>query len=217
MDDGELVDGEEANLSEPGLKPWYKFWANRWMSSPTVNGMTLNQQAIFVRVLCGIHMYGKLPRDPWQLHKLIGTPYKATALWMQSYFHLTVDVQSNRSESEAEGKSKRTQFTVPKMEELQVLSKKSSADRAGDEKRSDQRRSYLSSAPDGAGEKKQPPGPKRLPPDPNCSECHGEGVIDIPAHPGRAEMAWNTIAQDCECTMARQGSRGGRGGVDGEP
>src|SRR5437588_9249848 len=102
------------------------------MSSTTVNGMTLNQQAIYVRILCGIHMYGKLPRDPWHLHKLIGTPFRTTKLWMQSYSHLTVDVQSNDSESEVEVKSNCTYFTVPKMEELQELSKKSSADRAGD-------------------------------------------------------------------------------------
>lgn len=213
----ELVEGEETNLTEPGLKPWYKFWANRWISSPTVNGMTLNQQAIFVRILCGIHMFGKLPRDPWRLHKLIGTPYKATALWMQSYFHLTVDVQSNNSESEAEVKSKCTQFTVPKMEELQELSKKSSADRAGDQRRSDKRRSDSYSAPVGAAAKrKRPPSPRRLAPDPNCPQCQGEGVIDVPAHPGRAEMAWNTIAQDCECTAAKREPRNSHIGVRGE-
>lgn len=198
----ELMDGEEANLTEPGLKPWFKFWANRWMSSPTVSGMTLNQQAIFVRILCGIHMYGKLPRNPWQLHKLIGTPYKATALWMQSYFHLTVDVQSKCSESEVEVKSKCTQFTVPKMEKLQELSKKSSADRAGDKRRSDKRRSDSYSAPDGAARKKSAR-PKRLEPNLGCARCHGEGVIDVPAHPDRPDMAWNTIAQDCECTMPK--------------
>jgi hypothetical protein len=199
MDDEELLEDEDRASTEPGVLPWFKFFATRWMSSPTVNGMTLNQQAIYVRILCGIHMFGKLPRDPWQLHKLIGTPYKSTELWMRSYSHLTVDVQSNDSETEAEVKSKRTQFTVPKMEELQELSKKSSADRAGDKNRSDKRTSDSSSAPRGAGKKSR----KRVKPDPDCPHCHGDGVIDIPAHPDRPEMAWNTVAQDCACTIPK--------------
>lgn len=199
MDDEELLEGEERAATEPGILPWFKFWANRWMSSPTVNAMTMHQQAIFVRILCGLHMHGKLPRDPWQLHKLIGTPYKSTELWMQSYSHLTVDVQSNDCESEARVKSKCAQFTVPKMEELQELSKKSSADRAGDKKRSEKRRSDSSSAPRGA--EKQKASRLRVKPDPDCPHCHGEGIIDIPAHPDRPEMAWNTVAQDCACTI----------------
>jgi hypothetical protein len=198
----ELLDSKEMNSTEQGLLPWFKFWANRWMSSPTVNGMTLNQQAIYVRILCGIHMYGKLPREPWQLHKLIGTPYKATKLWMESYSHLTVDVQSNDSESEVEVKSNSIQFTVPKMEELQELSKKSSADRAGDKKRSDKKRSDYFSAPRGAEKRKA--SRLRVKPDPDCPHCHGEGVIDIPAHPRRPEMAWNTVAQDCECKVQKR-------------
>jgi hypothetical protein len=189
----------EADVTEPGVLPWFKFWANRWMSSSSVNSMTLNQQAIFVRILCGIHMYGKLPRDPWQLHKLIGTPYKSTALWMQSYSHLTVDAQSNDSENAADGKSNGTYFTVPKMEELQELSRKSSADRVGDKKRIEQSRPDSYSAPHGA-EKRPAPHAKRLKPNPDCLLCHGEGVTDEPAHPDRPDMAWNTVAQDCPCT-----------------
>ena len=193
----------EAETTEPGILPWFKFWGKRWMSSFTVNGMTLNQQAIYVRILCGIHMYGKLPRDPWQLHKLIGTPYKATVLWMQSYSHLTVDVQPNTSESAAEVKSNCTYFTVPKMEELQELSRKSSADRAGDKKRIEQSRPDSYSAPSGAGNKPAPRA-KRLKPNPDCLLCHGEGFIDAPAHPDRPEMAWNTVAQDCECKAQKR-------------
>ncbi len=192
----------EAETTEPGVLPWFKFWANRWMSSTTVNGMTLNQQAIYVRILCGIHMYGKLPRDPWQLSKLIGTPYKSTALWMQSYSHLTVDEQSNDSENAEDGKSNGTYFTVPKMEELQELSRKSSADRAGDKKRIEQSRPDSYSAPDGADKKSSPRG-KRLKPDPDCPHCHGDGYLDIPAQPNRPEMSWNTIAQDCACTIPK--------------
>jgi hypothetical protein len=190
----------EADTTEPGVLPWFKFWGNRWMSSSNVNGMTLTQQAIYVRVLCGIHMYGKLPRDPWQLSKLIGTPYKSTALWMQSYSHLTVDAQSNDSENAEDGKSDGTYFTVPKMEELQELSRKSSADRAGDKKRIEQSRPDSYSAPGGA-DKKSSPRAKRLKPDPDCPRCYGDGYIDIPAQPDRPEMSWNTIAQECTCKM----------------
>ena len=190
----------ESDTVEPGVLPWFKFWGNRWMSSSTVNRMTLTQQAIYVRILCGIHMFGKLPRDPWDLHKIIGTPYKSTELWMRSYSHLTVDAQSSDSEHAVNGKSNGSYFTVPKMEELQELSRKSSADRAGDKKRTEQSRSYSSSAPDGA-ENKTTPRARRLKPNPDCPDCHGEGVIDAPAHPNRPDMAWNTVAQDCVCTI----------------
>ena len=87
------------------------------------------------------------------------------------------------------------------MEELQELSKKSSADRAGDKKRSDKRRIDSSSAPNGAGKKK--PLACASKPDPDCPNCHGEGLIDIPAHPGRPDMTWNTVAQDCDCTIPK--------------
>lgn len=205
IEDEELLEGEETEPSEPGLLPWFKFYANRWMSSPTINGMTLTQQAIYVRILCGIHMYGKLPRDPWQLAKLIATNYKSTALWMQSYSHLIADAQSNSSENAADGKSNGTYFTVPKMEELQELSRKSSADRAGDKKRSDKRRPDSSSAPRGAEKQNAPR--LRVKPSPDCPHCHGEGIIDIPAHPDRPEMAWNTVAQDCQCTIPKGTAR----------
>ena len=112
-------------------------------------------------------------------------------------------VVANESESAEDGKSNGTYFTVPKMEELQELSRKSSADRVGDKKRIKQSRPDSYSAPSGAGNK---PGPRaeRLKPDPDCLLCHGEGFTDAPAHPDRPEMAWNTVAQDCECKFQKR-------------
>ena len=73
MNPEKLQEGEETDSTEPGSCRGLSSMRTAWMSSTTVNGMTLNQQAIYVRILCGIHMYGKLPRDPWHLAKLIGT------------------------------------------------------------------------------------------------------------------------------------------------
>ena len=111
--------------------PWFKFWAARWLGSATVSGMTLAEQGIYVRILCAQHIYGALPRDPWKLSKLLGIRYEATTRWLQKHSGLTAD---------AEGKS--SEFVVPKMEKLQSTLKKSTPDRAGDEKRRDENTPY---------------------------------------------------------------------------
>ena len=143
------------NLAEYSM-PWFKFWATRWLGSATVSGMTLAEQAIYIRILCAQHIYGALPRDAWQLSKLLGIRYEAATRWLRKHSALTAD---------AEGKS--GEFVVPKMEKLQSLLKKSTPDRAGDEKRQEEITPYSPPAGDeGAGS-------------PECQMCLGEGRVPL--------------------------------------
>lgn len=88
--------------------PWFKFWANRWLGSETVGGMSLAEQGLFVRILCAQRVYGPLPRDAWKLSKMLGIRYEATTRWLHKYSVLTADAEQSSSK-----------FVVPKMEELQ--------------------------------------------------------------------------------------------------
>jgi hypothetical protein len=136
--------------------PWFKFWAARWLGSGTVSGMTLAEQGIYVRILCAQHVYRALPRDPWKLSKLLGIRYEATTRWLQKYSALTADAEHSSSE-----------FVVPKMQKLQVTLKKSTPDRAGDEKRQDEKSPYSPPAgEDGSG-------------NPECNLCFGEGKVPV--------------------------------------
>jgi hypothetical protein len=136
--------------------PWVKFWANRWLGSETVSGMSLAEQGLFVRILCAQRVYGPLPRDPWKLSKMLGTRHETTTRWLQKYSSLTADSEQTSSK-----------FVVPKMEELQSTLKKSTPDRAGDEKRRDENSPY--SPPTGdeqAGRE-------------DCERCLGEGRVPV--------------------------------------
>jgi hypothetical protein len=154
--------------------PWFKFWAARWLGSETVGGMTLPEQAIFVRVLCGQHVYRALPRDPWRLSKLLGIRYEATTRWLRKYSALTAD---------AEGKS--SQFVVPKMEKLQSTLKKSTPDRAGDETRQDENSPYSPPAGDEKSGKRE------------CQMCLGEGKVPVFEDQGGLSMPVGYRPCDC--------------------
>ena len=143
------------NTAEHSL-PWFKFWAMRWLGSQSVSGMTLAEQAVFVRILCAQHIYRTLPRDPWRLSKMLGIRYEATTRWLQKYSALTAD---------AEGKS--SEFVVPKMTKLQATLKKSTPDRAGDEKRKDENSPY--SPPEGDEQAGME----------DCSRCQGVGKVPV--------------------------------------
>ena len=136
--------------------PWFKFWANRWLGSETVSGMSLAEQGLFVRILCAQRVYGPLPRDPWKLAKLLGVRYEATTRWLQKYSGLTADAEQTSSK-----------FVVPKMEKLQSTLKKSTPDRAGDEKRQDKNSPY--SPPKGDEQAGRV----------DCELCLGEGQIPV--------------------------------------
>lgn len=155
--------------------PWFKFWATRWLGSQTVSSMTLSEQGLFVRIMCAQHIYGALPRDPWKMAKLLGVRYEATTKWLQKYSSLTADTDRGSS-----------QFVVPKMAKLQVTLKKSTADRAGDEKREDENTPY---SPPTAGE--EVAGRE------SCTRCLGEGRV--PVFETRDGISMPVGYRPCDC------------------
>lgn len=61
-----------------------------WKSSPDIQSMTMAQRGIYHEILIDCWVYGNVPRDPWQLHKLIGADYKSTVRLLEQYSHLLV-------------------------------------------------------------------------------------------------------------------------------
>jgi hypothetical protein len=154
--------------------PWFKFWANRWLGSETVSGMSLAEQGLFVRILCALRVYGPLPRDPWKLSKVLGVRYEATTRWLHKYSAVTADSEQSSSK-----------FVVPKLEELQVTLKKSTPDRAGDEKRQDKISPY------------SPPAGEEGVGSPNCQMCFGEGKV--PVFEDQDGLSTPVGYRPCEC------------------
>jgi len=154
--------------------PWFKFWANRWLGSETVSGMSLAEQGLYVRILCGQRVYGPLPRDPWKLSKLLGIRYEATTRWLQKYSALIADAEQAG-----------TKFVVPKMEELQSTLKKSTPDCAGDEKRRDENSPYSPPAGDEQAGRE------------DCPRCLGEGQVPVFEDRGGVRMPVGYRSCDC--------------------
>ena len=169
--------GKSKNTTELSL-PWFKFWGSRWLSSETVSGMSLAEQGLFVRILCAQHVYGPLPRDPWKLAKLLGVRYEATTRWLQKYSALTADAEQTS-----------TKFVVPKMEKLQSTLKKSTPDRAGDEKRREEITPY------------SPPGGDEQAASEKCALCLGEG--QVPVFEVRDGISMPVGYRPCECVDER--------------
>jgi hypothetical protein len=174
---------KRSNPAEHSL-PWFKFWAARWLGSATVSGMTLAEQGIFLRILCAQHIYGSLPRDAWKLSKLLGIRYEATTRWLHNYSTLTADADQSSSE-----------FVVPKMAKLQLALKKSTCDRAGDEKRQDEISPY------------SPPAGEEGLGNPECESCLGEGKV--PIFETRDGLPSPVGYRTCECVEEDEGDRPG--------
>jgi hypothetical protein len=61
-----------------------------WESSPDIRSMSMTQRGIYLSILIKCWIFGDVPRDPWQLHKLIGADYKSTVRLLEQYSHLLV-------------------------------------------------------------------------------------------------------------------------------
>jgi hypothetical protein len=109
---------------EIGTLPWFKFWPHRWIGSATVQRMSMSARGLYITMMAYQWVLGSLPRDPWQLGKLLGVDCRTTVRWLELYSDLTVNVQSSSSH-----------FTLPKLEELAVLLRKSTPESAGEENR----------------------------------------------------------------------------------
>jgi hypothetical protein len=97
--------------------PWFAFWAVRWINSPDVQNMNDSERGIYIQILTHCWVFGELTRDPWKLSEQLHTRYASTTQWLRKYATLVVDGQSGSSH-----------FAVPKLDELQDLLEKSSAD-----------------------------------------------------------------------------------------
>jgi hypothetical protein len=118
----------EIPLSDNEFKPWFKMWAARWLGSPRVSSMTLSEQGIFVRMMCAQHIYGKLPRDPWSLSKLLGINFKSAVKWLRDHSELTVDSEQSQSELTPESQQGNSEFLLKNFAELQGKLRKTTAD-----------------------------------------------------------------------------------------
>jgi hypothetical protein len=184
---------------EAGALPWFKFWANRWIGSSTVQRMPMTARGIYITLLAYQWMLGSLPRDPYLLGKLLGVDCRTAGKWLETYSDLTADLQEDSS-----------YFTLPKLEELSVLLKKSTPDRAGEENRRDKKRIDSSSAPRKAKHKGSAgTGSERLP-GLSQEECdrfeQGYGRADCPKCEGRGNYFLDDPAvtpvpqtERCEC------------------
>ncbi|HYH00323.1 MAG TPA: hypothetical protein VD837_14415 [Terriglobales bacterium] len=185
-DERESIENEQQdNGRDPRGMPWFKFWASRWLGSDTVDSMSLAQQGIYVRLLCGLQVYGKLTRDVWKLSKRLNIPYRPLMGWMTDFggeceilhdgnccfpgaqalpfdSEKAVPKQYADSTEAPPRQCPCTSWTVPNFEKLQVLLKKSSADAAGEENRRDKRREdFISSAADAAANTKTKPAARK--------------------------------------------------------
>lgn len=56
--------------------PWFKFYSTEFLLDARVNLLTLQEQAIVVRMWCIIHQNGSIPNDPKQVSRLIAVNLK---------------------------------------------------------------------------------------------------------------------------------------------
>lgn len=62
--------------------PWFKFYSTEFLLDARVNGLTLQEQAIVVRMWCVCHQTGALPDDPLAMARLIGvSPKTLRSCW----------------------------------------------------------------------------------------------------------------------------------------
>jgi hypothetical protein len=62
--------------------PWFKFYSTEFLLDARVNALTLQEQAIVVRMWCVCHQTGAIPDDPVALARLIGvSPKTLRSCW----------------------------------------------------------------------------------------------------------------------------------------
>jgi uncharacterized protein YdaU (DUF1376 family) len=50
--------------------PWFKFWADSYLSDPAVDDLSLEAQGLYVRMLCVCNQRGNIPADPEEIARL---------------------------------------------------------------------------------------------------------------------------------------------------
>lgn len=123
-----LMARQDIPLSGSG-SPWFKFWAVRWFNSETITKMSCSERGFFIQLIAACWIFGEVTRDPWRLSQLLHVRYETTTKWLHKWSHLVVDGESGCS-----------YLVVPKLDELQVLMRKSGADMVGEERREEENR-----------------------------------------------------------------------------
>jgi hypothetical protein len=172
---------------------WFPFDVIDWLTSSDVAKMTAAEKGVYIQLLAVQWRDGYISSDIKICAKSTGFRPDLLTRWFRKWSHLFPESAANPS-----------YLRNPKLHKIALEVAKTTATTPVEERTTDDNTSKFSSAPNGAGKKKTS---KRTEPDPNCPQCHGEGIIDVPAYPDRPDMAWNTVARDCECTIPKGTAR----------
>ncbi len=72
-------------MSKPRPWPWFPFYVEDWLTSPTVLAMSLAAQGAYVRLLCHQWRDGRVPTDETQLRRVLGCNVKVLAEVLGSF------------------------------------------------------------------------------------------------------------------------------------
>lgn len=103
-------------MTNPKNLPWFTFLPARWLGSNAVRKMNSSERGIYIMILANMWQYHSLPRDPWQLSKLLFTSYESTKKWLEKWSDLVATDESDESN-----------FVVPSLDEIADFSEKTGA------------------------------------------------------------------------------------------
>jgi hypothetical protein len=97
---------------------WFKFFHKRWLTSPRIHKMTLEHQAIYMRILCNMEIFGQLPWDTKHLAAILQLDPRTVATWQRECSDVVAFVQQQCSTDVAPMQQDCRTFVIPKFEEL---------------------------------------------------------------------------------------------------
>lgn len=106
----------EFNMTNPKNHPWFAFFPARWLGSSAVRKMSSSERGIYIMILANLWQYHSLPRDPWELSRVLFTNYESTKKWLENWSDLIVNDESDESH-----------FVVPHLDEIADFSEKTGA------------------------------------------------------------------------------------------
>lgn len=106
----------ESNMTNPRSLPWFAFFPARWLGSSVVRKMSSSERGIYIMILANLWQYHSLPRDPWELSRVLFTNYESTKKWLENWSELIVNDESEKSH-----------FVVPHLDEIADFSEKTGA------------------------------------------------------------------------------------------
>jgi hypothetical protein len=99
----------------PTRLPWLPLHAKIWNDSETINGMTSNEEGIYIRLITHEWELGPLPYNASALAKLIRRNYRSVRAWLQNYNKLIAVSLHDRCTTVAHPLQCRCTFTIPKL------------------------------------------------------------------------------------------------------